>query len=160
MNYIKFLFTLIFTISSFNVLADESDDVKQNDERKVESVDDTETETDEEEKVTIESYIEENELDSKPGFLNLLINKENDDHFLILQKDDLNKEFIYFTYFLDAPQASGQFGGALSDGSILEFRKFKNDIALYKKNTKFIYDGSNNISQSILRNIQEAFLED
>ena len=160
MNYIKFLFTLIFTISSFNVLADESDDVKQNDESKVESVDDNdaETETDEEEKVTIESYIEENELDAKPGFLNLLINKENDDHFLILQKDDLNKEFIYFTYFLDAPQASGQFGGALSDGSILEFRKFKNDIALYKKNTKFIYDDSNNISQSILRNIQEAFL--
>ena len=160
MNYIKFLFTLIFTISSFNVLADESDDVKQNDESKVESVDDNdaETETDEEEKVTIESYIEENELDLEPGFLNLLINKENDDHFLILQKDDLNKEFIYFTYFLDAPQASGQFGGALSDGSILEFRKFKNDIALYKKNTKFIYDDSNNISQSILRNIQEAFL--
>ena len=104
MNYIKFLFTLIFTISSFNVLADESDDVKQNDESKVESVDDNdaETETDEEEKVTIESYIEENELDSKPGFLNLLVNKENDDHFLILDTKDLNKEFIYFTYFLDA----------------------------------------------------------
>jgi len=118
MNYIKFLFTFILTISSFNLLADEPEDVKQNDESKVESVDDNdaETEADEEEKVTIESYIEENELDAKPGFLNLLINKKNDDHFLILQKDDLNKEFIYFTYFLDAPQASGQFGGALSDG--------------------------------------------
>jgi len=160
MSYIKFLFTFILTISSFNVLADESEDVKQNDESKVESVDDNdaEIETDEEEKVTIESYIEENELDSKPGFLNLLVNKENDDHFLILDTKDLNKEFIYFTYFLDAPQASGQFGGALSDGSILEFRKFKNDIALYKKNTKFIYDDSNNISKSILQNIQEAFL--
>ena len=160
MNYLKFLFTLIFAISSFNVFADESKDLKQNDnDVKVENTESAEeTDSEEDEKVTIESYIEENELDSKPGFLNLLVNKENDDHFLILDTNDLNKEFIYFTYFLDAPQASGQFGGALSDGSILEFRKFKNDIALYKKNTKFIFDDSNNISQSILRNIQEAFL--
>ena len=160
MNYLKFLFTLVFTISSFNVFADESKDLEENDnDVKVENTDSAEeTDSDEDEKVTIESYIEENELDSKPGFLNLLVNKENDDHFLILDTNDLNKEFIYFTYFLDAPQASGQFGGALSDGSILEFRKFKNDIALYKKNTKFIFDDSNNISQSILRNIQEAFL--
>ncbi len=160
MNYLKFIFTLIFTISSFNVFADESEDIKKNDnDVKVENTESSEeTDSEEDEKVTIESYIEENELDSKPGFLNLLVNKENDDHFLILDTKDLNKEFIYFTYFLDAPQASGQFGGALSDGSVLEFRKFKNDIALYKKNTKFIFDDSNNISQSILRNIQEAFL--
>ena len=160
MNYLKFLFSLIITISSFNITADESENVKQdNNEAKVENTEDTEGEkSKEDEKVTIESYVEDNELDAKPGFLNLLVNKENDDHFLILDTKNLNKEFIYFTYFLDAPQASGQFGGALSDGSILEFRKFKNDIALYKKNTKFIYDDSNNISKSILQNIQEAFL--
>jgi hypothetical protein len=160
MNYLKFLFTLIITISSINIIADEPENVKQdNDEAKVENTEGTEDEKPkEDEKVTIESYVEDNELDAKPGFLNLLVNKENDDHFLILDTNDLNKEFIYFTYFLDAPQASGQFGGALSDGSILEFRKFKNDIALYKKNTKFIYDDSNNISKSILQNIQEAFL--
>jgi hypothetical protein len=142
MNYLKFLFTLIITISSINIIADEPENVKQdNDEAKVESSEGTEDKKPkEDEKVTIESYVEDNELDAKPGFLSLLVNKENDDHFLILDTNDLNKEFIYFTYFLDAPQASGQFGGALSDGSILEFRKFKNDIALYKKNTKFIYD--------------------
>ena len=31
MNYLKFIFTLIFTISSFNVFADESEDIKKND---------------------------------------------------------------------------------------------------------------------------------
>ena len=159
MNYLKFLFTLIFTIFSFEAYADNSNDLNQNEDVKIESAENVaETETAEDSKVTIESYIEENELDSIPGFLNLLINKDNDDHFLVINKDNLNREFIYFTYFLDAPQASGQFGGALSDGSILEFREFKNDIALFKKNTKFVYDDSNNISQSILRNIQEAFL--
>ena len=102
MNYLKFLFTLVFTISSFNVFADESKDLEENDnDVKVENTDSAEeTDSDEDEKATIESYIEENELDSKPGFLNLLVNKENDDHFLILDTKDLNKEFIYFTYFL------------------------------------------------------------
>ena len=75
MNYLKFIFTLIFTISSFNVFADESEDIKKNDnDVKVENTESSEeTDSEEDEKVTIESYIEENELDSKPGFLNLLV---------------------------------------------------------------------------------------
>ena len=158
MNYIKFLFTFSIVITSLSIIADEAEDTKNLNPTSEDAIDSESAESDEEKKETIESYIEDNKLNSTSGFFNILINEENDDHFLVLNKDDLNKEFIYFTYFLDAPQASGQFGGALSDGSILEFREFKNEIGLYKKNTKFIYDDSNNISQSILRNIQEAFL--
>ena len=59
MNYLKFLFTLIFTISSFNVFADESKDLKQNDnDVKVENTESAEeTDSEEDEKVTVESYI-------------------------------------------------------------------------------------------------------
>ena len=48
--------------------------------------------------------------------------------------------------------------GLMGDGSILEFRKFKDDIGLYKINTKYTYDDSNKISQSKLTNIIEAFM--
>ena len=56
MNYLKFLFTLIFTISSFNVFADESKDLKQNDnDVKVENTESAEeTDSEEDEQVTIE----------------------------------------------------------------------------------------------------------
>ena len=88
MNYLKFLFTLIFTIFSFEAYAYNSNDLNLNEDVKVENAENVaETETAEESKVTVESYIEENELDSIPGFLNLLINKENDDHFLVINKE-------------------------------------------------------------------------
>ena len=137
MNYIKFLFTFSIIITSLSIFADEAEDTKNLNPTSEDAVNAESAELDEEKKETIESYIEDNKLNATSGFFNILINEENDDHFLVLNKDDLNKEFIYFTYFLDAPQASGQFGGALSDGSILEFREFKNEIGLYKKNTKF-----------------------
>jgi hypothetical protein len=59
---------------------------------------------------------------------------------------------------LNGPQAVGASGGSLGDGSILEFRMFKDDVGLYKINTKFTYDEPNKISQSKLTNIIEAFM--
>ena len=35
----------------------------------------------------------------------------------------------------------------MGEAFILEFRKFKEDIGIYKKNTKFAFDDSNKISQ-------------
>ena len=64
-------------------------------------------------------------------------NVEDDEYFLQLDKNDLEKEFIYFAYVLNAPQAAGVRGGAIGQGAVLEFRRFKDEIALFKKNTNF-----------------------
>lgn len=159
MKSIQFLI-LILIFTTTNIFALEKLEDKNNVMKESQSVgsDDNEENSEEDEPKTIESFIEENELEEINGFMHIWVDKEKDDHFLQLNIADLNKEFIYFTYILDAPQASGNFGGALSDGSILEFRKFKKDIGLYKKNTRFIYDQASKISQSKLRNIQEAFI--
>lgn len=159
MKSIQFLI-LILIFTTTNIFALEKLEDKNNVMKESQSVgsDDNEENSEEDEPKTIESFIEENELEEIDGFMHIWVDKEKDDHFLQLNIADLNKEFIYFTYILDAPQASGNFGGALSDGSILEFRKFKKDIGLYKKNTRFIYDQASKISQSKLRNIQEAFI--
>ena len=154
MKNIRFLLLIIFTTINFNTYAFENKDLSISTET---SSDDVKNDNKEEEE-TIESFIKKNELNDRKGFLHIWIDAEKDDYYLLLNSNDLNKEFIYFTYVLDAPQASGNFGGSLSDGSILEFREFKKDIGLFKKNTKFIYDNKNNISMSKLRNIQEAFL--
>ena len=154
MKNIRFLLlVVILSTINLNIYAFENNDSSISSET---SSDDAKDEKEEQE--TIESFIKKNELIEREGFLHLWIDVEKDDYYLLLNSSDLNKEFIYFTYVLDAPQASGNFGGSLSDGSILEFREFKKDIGLFKKNTKFIYDNENNISMSKLRNIQEAFL--
>ena len=145
----QFLF-LFFLLTTSNIFAlEQLEDIKKNkitEDSKSVGGDDGDEKSKEDEPETIESFIEDNELEEMDGFMHLWVDKEKDDYFLQLNIADLNNEFIYFTYILDAPQASGNFGGALSDGSILEFRKFKKDIGLYKKNTKFIYDETSNIS--------------
>ena len=154
-----FFFILLITTSNIFALEQSEDSKNKNIENSQSDTTDINDDDSKDDKPkTIGSFIEENELDEIDGFMHLWVDKEKDDYFLQLNVSDLNNEFIYFTYILDAPQASGNFGGALSDGSILEFRKFKKDIGLYKKNTKFIYDETSNISQSKLRNIQEAFI--
>ena len=159
MKSIQFLI-LILIFTTTNIFALEKLEDKNNVMKESQSVgsDDNEENSEEDEPKTIESFIEENGLEEIDGFMHIWVDKEKEDYFLQLNIADLNEEFIYFTYILDAPQASGNFGGALSDGSILEFRKFKKDIGLYKKNTRFIYDQASKISQSKLRNIQEAFI--
>ena len=142
MKNIRFLLLVILTTINLNIYAFENNDSSISSET---SSDNAKNEKEAEE--TIESFIKKNELIEREGFLHLWIDTEKDDYFLLLNANDLNKEFIYFTYVLDAPQASGNFGGSLSDGSILEFREFKKDIGLFKKNTKFIYDNENTASQ-------------
>ena len=107
---------------------------------------------------SIEEFIEDGEFKELNGFMNILHETEEDKHYLIIEEDKINKEFIYFAYILNGPQDVGASGGSMGDGSILEFRKFKDDIGLYKINTKYKYDDSNKISQSKLTNIIEAFM--
>ena len=60
---------------------------------------------------------------------------------------------------MNAPQAAGTRGGALGDGSILEFRRFKDGLSLHKKNTYFSNETDNNIGKADLTNVFEAFLD-
>ena len=108
---------------------------------------------------TIQEFLDEGEYETNDGFMKLHINAEDDEYFLELDKNDLEKEFIYFAYVLNAPQAAGLRGGAIGQGAVLEFRRFKDEIALFKKNTNFSNETDNNIGKADLTNIVEAFLD-
>jgi len=108
---------------------------------------------------TLQDFFDAAEYETYDGFLKLHKNLEDDEYFLELNEDQLNNEFIYFAYLLNAPQAAGVRGGAIGQGAILEFRRFKDEIALYKKNTYFSNETDNNIGKADLTNIIEAFLE-
>ena len=110
---------------------------------------------------TIQEFIEEEELVAINGFMDIYGNDDGSTYFLKLDEDDLNKQFLYFSYIMNAPQASAQTGGRPSNGKVLEFRNFKKEkIGLYQINTSYINKNkNNNISKSSLTNITEAFVE-
>ena len=113
-----------------------------------------------EEYETIEEFLEDGEYELIDGFLKLYKETEKDKYYLELADTDLNKEFIYFAYVLNGPQAAGVTGGAIGDGAILEFRKFKDRLGLYKNNTNFSNETDNNIAKADLTNIFDSFLSD
>tara|TARA_Y100000816_G_scaffold258248_1_gene212957 strand:+ start:1396 stop:3930 length:2535 start_codon:yes stop_codon:yes gene_type:complete len=110
---------------------------------------------------TIDEFIEEEELTSIEGYLKIFTNDDNSEYYLQLDAADLNSQFLYFSYIMNAPQGSPLTGGLPSDGRVLEFRNFKKDsIGLYQINTNYINgDETNNISKSTITNITEAFVE-
>ena len=96
MKNIRFLLLVILTTINLNIYALENNDSSISSET---SSDNAQNEKEEE---TIESFIKKNELIEHEGFLHLWIDTEKDDYYLLLNSNDLNKEFIYFTYVLDA----------------------------------------------------------
>ena len=160
MKNISYLLSL-FVLFSFVLIADESieDVAEESSESVVEEENQEEKEEEEEEKEpTISEFIEEGEFEIIEGMLDIYYETEEDTYYTIVDEESLSKEFIYFYYIISGAQAGGASGGDMGDSSVLEFRKFKDDIALYKKNTIFSYDESNNISKSTLTNILESFV--
>jgi hypothetical protein len=157
-KYLQATFAFMLIVTSLNFHADEDAPTveKEKPEQTAEAKKDKKNGKKEYE--TIEEFMEDGEYEKLEGFMNILHEIEKDKYYLIIEKNKLNKEFIYFTYILNGPQAVGASGGSLGEGYILEFRMFKDDIGLYKINTKFTYDEPNKITQSKLTNIIEAFM--
>jgi len=109
---------------------------------------------------TVEEFIEDEGLELIEGYLKVYADEDKEAYFLKLDQEDINKQFLYFAYIMNAPQGSLLTGGLPSDGKVLEFRNFKKDnIGLYQINTSYIKGDDNNIGTSTITNITEAFIE-
>ena len=147
-----------FVLNADESLYDSKDVSEKATEDVVEEKEGVEGKEDEEKEQTISEFIEEGEFELIEGLFDIYYETEEDTYYTIVNEEDLSKEFIYFYYIISGAQAGGASGGDMGDSSVLEFRKFKDDLALYKKNTIFNYDQSNNISKSTLTNILESFV--
>ena len=147
-----------FVLNADESLYDSKDVSEKATEDVVEEKEGVEGKEDEEKEQTISEFIEEGEFELIEGLFDIYYETEEDTYYTVVNEEDLSKEFIYFYYIISGAQAGGASGGDMGDSSVLEFRKFKDDLALYKKNTIFNYDQSNNISKSTLTNILESFV--
>ena len=109
---------------------------------------------------SVEEFIDEEGLALIEGYLKVYADEDNINYYLEIDNADLNKQFLYFAYIMNAPQGSSLTGGLPSDGKVLEFRSFQKDsIGLYQINTSYINGDDNNIGKSTITNITEAFIE-
>ena len=160
MRNISYLLSLLLAFSYFSFADEEAERAPEGSDEVSEDIveDSVNEEAEEEEDPTIEEFIEDGEFEIIEGMFDIYYETEEDTYYTIIEDENLSKEFIYFYYIISGAQAGGASGGDMGDSSVLEFRKFKDDLALYKKNTVFNYDDSNNISKSTLTNILESFV--
>tara|TARA_B100002019_G_scaffold284363_1_gene291934 strand:+ start:2185 stop:4620 length:2436 start_codon:yes stop_codon:yes gene_type:complete len=160
MKNISYLLGLLLAFSYVSFADEEVKEVPKDSKEVAEGVaeESMDEEVEEDKEPTISEFIEEGEFEVFEGMIDIYYETDEDTYYTIIEEENLSKEFIYFYYIISGAQAGGASGGDMGDSSVLEFRKFKDDIALYKKNTVFNYDDSNNISKSTLTNILESFV--
>jgi len=77
---------------------------------------------------------------------------------LLVKKDQLNKDFIYFSQIADGVTEAGKFRGAYQGSSVFHLKKYFNRLEFVAPNTSFYFDENNAISKSSIANISDAVL--
>ena len=75
---------------------------------------------------------------------------------LVVKKDQLNKDFIYFSQIADGVTEAGSFRGAYRGSSVFNIKKYFNKIEFIAPNTSFYFDKKNALSKSSEANISDA----
>ena len=77
---------------------------------------------------------------------------------LLVKKEQLDKDFIYFSQIADGVTEAGQFRGRYQGSSIFHVKKYFNKIEFIAPNTSFYFDKNNAISKSSEANISDAVI--
>ena len=78
--------------------------------------------------------------------------------FIQINKDQFDKEFIYFSHVVDGPLSAGLFRGAYGSNNVFTIRKYYDRIELVTENTDFYFDKNNPLSKAADANISDAIL--
>ncbi|MGI9141307.1 MAG: zinc-dependent metalloprotease [Gemmatimonadaceae bacterium] len=101
------------------------------------------------------------------GLFSLYQDTANGSLHMVVKKDQLGKEFIYFMHVVDGVTSAGYFRGAFANNDVFSIRKNYNKIEFVTQNTAFYFDpasplaraASANISPSVV-SVQEIVAED
>ncbi|WP_299668049.1 zinc-dependent metalloprotease [uncultured Polaribacter sp.] len=77
---------------------------------------------------------------------------------LLIKKDQLDKDFIYFSQISDGIASVGAFRGNYKGSSVFHVKKYFNRLEFVAPNTSFYFDKDNAISKSSEANISDAVL--
>ncbi|PQJ73861.1 zinc-dependent metalloprotease [Polaribacter gangjinensis] len=77
---------------------------------------------------------------------------------LLVKKDQLNKDFIYFAQIADGVTEAGHFRGSYQGSSVFHIKQYFDRIDFVAPNTAFYFDKNNAISKSAEANISDAVI--
>lgn len=113
-----------------------------------------EDEGDEDEAQTIEGFTEE--FETIDGLFPLYRNPEDGALYMEIAADQLDDEFVYFTYAEDGAPRTGLFRGQFRDNRVLTFSRHYGEIEISAENTSFSFDEDNALSRASSANITRA----
>ena len=109
---------------------------------------------DEKPKKTLEEKVADYELIE--GLFNFYRDPENGSMFMAVRADQLDREFVYFSYAENGVVAARAFRGAYRDQAILKFRKYFDRLEIIEENTNFYFDPDNAMARASDANISPA----
>ena len=77
---------------------------------------------------------------------------------MVIKEDQLDKEYIYWTYIENGTVFAGRFRGQFRENTILKVRRSYDKIEFVKVNTNFYFDEENAISKASDANMSDAVL--
>ncbi len=114
----------------------------------------SEEEKEEEENSTIESFTEE--FEAFEGLFPLYRDPENGHLYMEIAADQLDDEFIYFTYSEDGAPRTGHFRGQFRANRVLSFARRYGEIEISAENTRFSFNPDSALSRAAHANITRA----
>jgi hypothetical protein len=92
------------------------------------------------------------------GLFNLYRDTTNGDLYIEVQANQLDQEFIYFSYVEDGVLDAGHFKGSYRGSKIFSIVKYYDRIEFVQENTGYYFDPENAISKSKNANINKPIL--
>jgi predicted Zn-dependent protease with MMP-like domain len=78
--------------------------------------------------------------------------------FLMVKKDQIDKEFIYFSHTVDGVMAAGHYRGSYRDNKVFSIRKYYNRIEFVTENTSYYFDPNSALSRAKDANINKSIM--
>ena len=152
---------LLFSFAVSPVIAQEKSDAKKAGEQKEEKAGKKGDEKKgEKAKKKKETYIKDKvkDFESYKGLFTIYQNPKDGQTYLEIQKDQVGKEFIYFSYIENGIVGAFSFRGQYRGSKTFSIQKHFNKIEFVEENTSYYFDPENALSRAKDANISKATL--
>ena len=94
-----------------------------------------------------------------PGLFDVYQNDKDGKVYLLIKKEQLNNEYIYFAHILDGIVQAGTWRGNYLDNGIIKFNKYFDQIRIERINTAYVFDQDSPLSKSNYANISNSLID-
>jgi acyl-CoA-binding protein len=93
-----------------------------------------------------------------PGLFRLYQDSSTGSLMMIVNKEQLNKEYIYFSYVENGNNSTGHVKGTFRDNKVFTIQKYFDDLEFVALNESFYFDPNNPLSKAADANISKAVM--